>query len=210
MIPVVAPRVLRIVPIVTTNGAPCAFVELSACLTVGPTAETVLDLFVKDEVRAVTAAVGRAKAGVLLALVASSDGVNPLTGRPWCVGHIGPASELTPPPPLGLLPVPEGGESCVFAPVVTSVCSARDISTYFEDYPDATCIDLCAGDDGDLVHVVVPMKSWQVQTLFRDARIIGKSIAVWYGPAMQINHPKTGRPVHIGHINRTGDHRADA
>lgn len=210
MIPVIAPRVLRIVPIVTKKGAPCAFVEMSACRTVGSTAETVLDLFVREDVWAVTAAVGRAKAGVLLAFVAPSDGVNPLTGRPWCVGQIGPASELTLPLPLGVLPVPEDGESCLFAPVVNSVCSARDVSTYFEEYPDATCIDLCAGNDGDLVHVVVPMKSWQVQTLLRDARIFAKRIAVWYGEALPVYHQETGRPIYVGHITRTGDHRTDA
>ncbi|MCZ7857076.1 hypothetical protein [Agrobacterium salinitolerans] len=208
--PLINPTVVRIVPMATAKGEPCVFVEISACLTVGSTDETVFDLFVKDDADTVVASISRGRAGALLAFVAPSDGVNPLTGRPWFVGQIGPASELTPPPPLGLLPVPEDGEACLFAPVVKSVCGAREVSTYFEEYPDATCIDLCAGNNGDLVHVVVPMKSWQVQNSIRDARIIGKSIVVWYGPAMPIYHPKTGRLVHIGHITRTGDHPADA
>lgn len=90
-----------------------------------------LDLFVADDAETVAAAIARAKAtGPLLALASPSDGVNPLTGRTWFVGQIGPASELEPPPPFGLLPVPHDGESCVFSPVVTGIGPAPDASRY--------------------------------------------------------------------------------
>lgn len=39
----------------------------------------------------------------------------------------------------------------------------------------------------------------------QNARIVRKPLVVWYGPPMLFRHEKTGRPVHIGHLTRTGD-----
>lgn len=202
--PIVSPKVLRVVSLFTPEGKPCAFVEIAAAL-MPDEAEIIVDLFISLDAETVTAAIERAKAKPpLLVMAASSDGVNPMTGRPWYIGQIGPASEITLRTLVGMLPVPEDGESCILAPAILAIRPSAGASSYFQSYHDSACLDLSVGDEGGTLHIVVPMVGYRAEAFIRDAKIFGKPLIVWYGPPMMA-HDVTGLPVHVGHLTRMGD-----
>ncbi|MEJ8310101.1 hypothetical protein [Agrobacterium larrymoorei] len=211
--PIIAPKIIRVVPIQCpdtgkTNGT-C--VEFEAVISAENGVVTA-DLFVAEDVETVVAAIDRARrpGAVLTIMAQNAEGTNPVTGRPWLIGTIGPASEIDVPSVSGMIFAPEEGMvSCIFAPRVLRIYEAPDASPWFNG--DMTkrlaCIDIEAGDKGDgIAHiVVVDMNPQQARSYVENARIIRRPLVLWTDfPVPGCVHTSTGKPVFIGSLNRLG------
>ncbi|MFB9953412.1 hypothetical protein ACFFP0_31630 [Rhizobium puerariae] len=172
-LPLVSPKVIAVHPAKDENGGPLAWVALETSVQGGGT--VAIDLLVSGEVSQVEAAIERAKAGVLIAVVMPMTDVNPYTGRPWHRGAIGPASELDL-PPMARMPDDE------------------------EDEMQTVII----GDSGEAAHIVVPGRVFEVQNQITAARAVRQNLAVWHDRPIGITHEATGRPILMGWLQRLG------
>ncbi len=211
--PIIAPKILRVVPIQCpdtgkTNGT---YVEFEAVIPVG-NGVAKADLFVAEDAATVVAAIDRARrpGGVLTIMAENAEGQNPVTGRPWLVGAIGPASEVDAPPASGMiLPPEEGMVSCIFAPRVLRIYKAPDASPWFngDTTKSLACLDIEAGDEADrIAHIVlVDMSPHQARSFVENARIIRRPLVLWTDfPVPGCVHTSTGKPMLIGSLNRLG------
>ncbi len=200
---ILSPRVLRIVPVKSpTTGLVCAsWVELA--FVDGTGAEGAVDLYVAEPPDKVFASLDRAKTcGPLLVIAEPTKDKNPVTGRRWCIGAIGPSREISIPPVTGMVLPFEKMESVIVAPKVLASYEAEAASHFFAGHR-ATCLDLDVGDTSDrLMHTVITMPPGDVARYLENARIIRKRIVLWFGEDVGVSHVRTGKPVYIGRIER--------
>ncbi|WP_025662602.1 hypothetical protein [Rhizobium sp. IBUN] len=204
--PLIAPGVLAIHPATSETGAPLTWLELSATVAGGGSAT--IDLLVDDGAENVSAALERAKAGVLMAVVTPMSQANEHTGRPWHCGVIGPASELD--LPL-MAPIAEREEwySALVAPKVLRVYSGHEASELLSEElagEPLTCLDLLVGSEpGISMHfVAVGMRPYEVENLLKAARAVRKTLVFWHGRPRGLHHKETGKAIVIGHVQRLG------
>lgn len=204
-LPFVSPRILQVTAGRTPDGFPVTWVEFEAVTGPGDETQT-FDLFVADDAASVAASIERAAVrGPLVVLADDTDGTNPTTGRPWIRGFIGPMAEMECPPFSHLIAPPDGEtDTVLFAPKVLRIVPAPEVSTFFAPHPTASCLDLAVGEDGDVVHIVVPMAPADVRAFLDNARIIRRPIVLFYGQTVGVTHAETGRTVYIGHLSRLG------
>ncbi|RFB95568.1 hypothetical protein B5K11_11705 [Rhizobium leguminosarum bv. trifolii] len=209
--PLISPRVLAIHPVTAETGEVLTWIELSASVPGGGSAT--IDLLVDGASETVAASITRATAGALIAVVVPTTQCNENTGRPWHRGTIGPASEVTLPPMANIGDDADEMDSAIVAPKVIRVYAGEEANEHLSEQQagrPVTCLDLSVGDEpGDLMHLALGMRTYEVQNAIAAARAVRKPLVFWHQRPLAIEHKITGKFIVVGNIERLGARGVD-